>query len=223
MDGMNERQWADVDEYIQRTLLGDDPALEAALAESAAAGLPPISVSPAQGKMLELLARLCCADRILEIGTLGGYSTIALARALPPNGRLVTLELERKHAEVARKNLDRAGVGERVEIRVGPASESLAAMVRSGEPVFDFVFLDADKGGYPAYLQAVRPLLRPGSVIVADNVVRDGAVAEPSGDESVRGAQRFNAMLGSDAGYDATVIQTVGLKGYDGFALALVS
>lgn len=218
----NGPRWHEVDAYIERTLLGNDGVLQAALRDADAAGLPPISVSAPQGKMLEILARGCGARRVLEIGTLAGYSAICLGRALPENGRLISLELEPRHAEVARANLRRAGLAGRVEVRVGAGLETIAAMRRDGEEPFDLVFIDADKPGYPAYLEAVRPLLHVGSLIVADNVVRNGAVASNVADEAVQGVRRFNEMLAADPAIDATVVQTVGVKGYDGFALAIV-
>ncbi len=215
--------WTQVDTYIESLFLGDDPALEAALADSALAGLPTIAVSPAQGKLLMLLARATGARRILEIGTLGGYSAIWLARALPKDGRLVTLELNPKHADVARANVARAGLADRVEVRVGPAAQSLRQLAAEGVGPFDFIFIDADKPGYVAYLELALPLARPGALIVADNVVRDGRVTEPTLDDpNVTGAQRFNEALAAESRVDAVLLQTVGSKGYDGFAIALV-
>lgn len=215
--------WTQVDTYIESLFLGDDPALEAALADSALAGLPTIAVSPAQGKLLMLLARATGARRILEIGTLGGYSAIWLARALPRDGRLVTLELNPKHADVARANVARAGLADRVEVRVGPAAQSLRQLAAEGVGPFDFIFIDADKPGYVAYLELALPLARPGALIVADNVVRDGRVTDPTLDDpNVTGAQRFNEALAAESRVDAVLLQTVGSKGYDGFAIALV-
>ena len=210
-----------VDAYLQEHLLGADPVLEAALADSAAAGLPPINVPPAQGKLLYLLTRLQRADTILEIGTLAGYSATWMARGLPPDGRLVSLELDPAAAEVARANLARAGVGDRATVILGRAAETLATL--SPDEPFDFVFIDADKQGYPGYLRLVLPLLRSGSVIVADNVVRQGAVADDtSDDDRVLGVQEFMRLVGDEQRLDATVIQTVGGKGYDGCLLAVV-
>ncbi len=221
---MGEERWAEVDRYVTELLLPDDAALDATLAASAAARLPAIQVSPPQGRLLELLARIRGTRRILEIGTLGGYSTIWLARALPPDGRLVTLEGNPHHAEVARANLARAGLERIVEVRVGPAAESLARLAAEGAEPFDLIFIDADKPAYPEYLEWALRLSRPGSVIVADNVVRNGAVADPrSADPSVRGVRRFHEMLAGEPRVSATVIQTVGSKGYDGFALAFVT
>lgn len=220
---MNDKQWSEVDHYLVSLLTPSDEALLSALADSEAAGLPPISVAPNQGKMLELLARMCAAQRILEIGTLGGYSTISLARALSPIGKLITLELEPAHARVARANLDRAGLEELVDIRVGPATESLRSMVADEEEPFDFIFIDADKEGYPEYLELSLALAHPGTLIVADNVIRNGEVANPhSADERVRGVRLFLELAAADPRVSATAIQTVGSKGYDGFALLLV-
>ena len=220
---MNDKQWSEVDNYLVSLLTPSDDALLSALADSEAAGLPPISVAPNQGKMLELLARMCAAQRILEIGTLGGYSTISLARALSPIGKLITLELEPAHARVARANLDRAGLEELVDIRVGPATESLRSMVADEEEPFDFIFIDADKEGYPEYLELSLALAHVGTVIVADNIVRDGQVANlDSADERVRGVRLFLELAAADPRVSATAIQTVGSKGYDGFALLLV-
>ena len=220
---MSDKQWSEVDNYLVSLLSPSDEALLSALADSEAAGLPPISVAPNQGKMLELLARMCGAQRILEIGTLGGYSTISLARALSPIGKLITLELEPAHARVARANLDRAGLEELVDIRVGPAAESLRSMVADEEEPFDFIFIDADKEGYPEYLELSLALTHLGTVIVADNIVRDGQVANlDSTDDRVRGVRLFLELAAADPRVSATAIQTVGSKGYDGFALLLV-
>jgi predicted O-methyltransferase YrrM len=220
---MSDTQWSEVDNYLVSLLTPSDEALLSALADSEAAGLPPISVAPNQGKMLEILARMCGAQRILEIGTLGGYSTISLARALSPIGKLITLELEPAHARVARANLDRAGLEELVDIRVGPAAESLRSMVADEEEPFDFIFIDADKEGYPEYLELSLALTHPGTVIVADNIVRDGQVVNlNSTDERVRGVRLFLELAAADPRLSATAIQTVGSKGYDGFALLLV-
>lgn len=213
--------WRAVDAYIAGKLLGDDDALAAALANNQANGLPPIDVSAAQGKMLFLLAQIAGARRILEIGTLGGYSTIWLARALPEGGELVTLEIEEAHARVARANLDRAGVSDRVDIRVGPASDSLAAM--TGAAPFDFVFIDADKQGNAHYVAEAIRLGRSGTTIVVDNVVREGGVLDPdSGDPRIDGTRALFDMLNADARIDATAVQTVGVKKWDGFVLARV-
>ena len=220
---MQER-WTAVDRYLTDLLVPADAALAATLEESARAGLPPIAVSPTEGKLLHLLARVHGAREILEIGTLGGYSTIWLARALPPGGRLVTLELDPAHAEVARANVARAGLAGAVELRVGPALETLPRLAAEGRSPFDLVFLDADKGGYPAYLAWALRLTRRGSLIVADNVVRDGAVIDPaSEDPNVLGVRRFLELLAAEPRVSATAVQTVGSKGYDGFAIALVT
>ena len=214
---------ATVDRYLASALLEDDPVLEAAIAASDEAGLPPIAVSPLQGRLLGLLARAMGARRVLEVGTLGGYSAICLARGLAQGGRLVTAELEPHHAEVARANLARAGLADRVEVRVGPANETLRALAREGAEPFDLVFIDADKSGYPEYFELALGLVRVGSVIVADNVVRDGEVADAdSADEAVRGVRRFLERVGGEPRVEATAIQTVGVKGYDGFAVVVV-
>jgi predicted O-methyltransferase YrrM len=221
---MAQDQWTAVDRYLTDLLVPPDDALEAALQDSAAAGLPAINVSPNQGKLLHLLARLQGARIILEIGTLGGYSTIWLARALPVGGRLVTLESDAKHAEVARANIARAGLADVVELRLGPALEKLPQLAAEGSGPFDLIFIDADKPSYPDYLAWALRLSRRGSLIVADNVVRKGAVLDPASDDPrVQGARRFNEVLAAEPRVSATAIQTVGSKGYDGFALALVT
>jgi predicted O-methyltransferase YrrM len=211
----------DVDAYINAQLVGDDAVLDAALARAADAGMPAIEVSPNQGKLLHLLARLCGARRILELGTLAGYSTIWLARALPAGGRLISLEAEARYAAVARANLAHAGLDDRAEVRVGPALDTLPQLA-GGEP-FDLVFLDADKQRTAEYLEWALRLTRPGSLIVADNVVRGGRVADAQADDpGAQGMRRFFSMLGNASGVTATAVQTVGSKGWDGFALALV-
>jgi predicted O-methyltransferase YrrM len=198
--------------------------LEAALITSAGASLPAIGVSPPQGRMLELLARIRGARTILELGTLGGYSTIWLARALPADGRLVTLEVSPAYSEVARGNIARAGLDHLVEQRIGPAIETLPALVAEGAGPFDFIFIDADKVSYPDYLPWTLELAAPGTVIVADNLVRGGAVLDPADDDpSSGGSRRFTELLGAEPRVTATLIQTVGSKGYDGFALAVVN
>lgn len=202
----------------------EDPALAAALEASVAAGLPGIEVAPLQARFLELLARLIQPRAILELGTLGGVSTISLARGLAPDGRLVSLELDPGRAEVARANLAAAGFADRTEVRVGAARDSLEQLAVEGAGPFELVFLDADKGSYPEYLEAVLPLTRSGSLIVADNVVRGGAVLDAaSTNSSVQGSRSFLELVGADPRLTATALQTVGEKGYDGFALALVS
>jgi predicted O-methyltransferase YrrM len=220
---VSEPTWDAVDKYVERRLLGDDEALTGALRESVEAGLPPIAVTPSQGKLLHLLARSIDARRILEIGTLGGYSTIWLAMALPDDGHLISLELEPRYAEVARANAERAGLAGLIEIRVGAALQSLRELIDEGAGPFDLTFIDADKPGTPEYFQLALELSRPGSVIVADNVVRDGALVDPdSQDPGALGMRRFHELLSRTPGVSATTIQTVGLKGYDGFTLALV-
>ena len=220
---MSWELWNAVDEYTAGLLAGEDEALRAALADSEAAGLPPIAVTPNQGKLLDLLIRIHGGHNVLEIGTLGGYSTIWMARALPAGGRLVTLELDRRYAEVAAANIARAGLAERVEQRVGPALDSLAALAREGGEPFDLVFIDADKQTTPQYFAAALGLTRPGALILADNVVRGGAVADPQGEDAgAQGMRRFLEMAAQEPRISATTIQTVGSKGYDGFTLALV-
>jgi predicted O-methyltransferase YrrM len=216
-------QWTAVDRYITDLLVPPDPALDAALQASAAAGLPAINVAPNQGKFLMLLAQIQGARNILEVGTLGAYSTIWLARALPADGHLITLEADPKHAEVARSNIARAGLAQVVELRLGPALETLPRLAAEGAGPFDLIFIDADKPGYPDYFRWALKLSRRGSVIIADNVVRDGAVIDPASDDPrVQGMRRFNELLAAEPRVSATEIQTVGSKGYDGFALALV-
>lgn len=221
--GVPDETWTAVDDYLGGLLVEEDPALQAALDASAAAGLPSIQVSATHGKMLHVLARAIGARRILEIGTLGGYSAIWLARALPKDGRLTTLELDPKHASVAGKNLARVGVGARVEIMVGRAVDTLRELVAAGTPPYDMVFIDADKPSYPDYFDLSLQLSRPGTLIVADNVVRRGAVLDPKSDDAnVQGMRRFHERLAAERRVAATAIQTVGTKGYDGFALAVV-
>jgi predicted O-methyltransferase YrrM len=220
---MDEDRWREVDDYFAGLLIASDPGLDSALAASAGAGLPAIQVSPLQGKLLWLLARLLGARRILEIGTLGGYSTIWLARGLAPGGRLVTLELAPSHPERARANLARAGVADQIEVRVGPARESLHAMGAGGEGPFDLVFIDADKAAIPDYVEQSLALARPGTLLVVDNVVRGGEILDAATtDADVRGLRAFNDLVAGHPGLEATVMQTVGTKGYDGLALALV-
>jgi predicted O-methyltransferase YrrM len=221
---MTPDKWAAVDSYINGLLVPPDPVLEAALRAGVAAGLPAISVSPSQGKLLQLLARIQQAQTILEIGTLGGYSTIWLARGLRPGGRLITLELDPKHAEVARANFARAGLSGVIELRLGSALDTLPQLVAEGCGPFDLIFIDADKQGYPDYFTWALQLSRRGSVIIADNVVRDGAVIDAStADPLVQGVRRFNELVGCETRVSATEIQTVGSKGYDGFAIMLVT
>jgi len=213
----------DVDAFLDSTLVGEDPALSAALRDSDAAGLPQIAVSFQQGKFLSLLAGAIQARRILEIGTLGGFSTIWLARGAGPQGRVVTLEYEPKHAEVARANLERAGVGDRVEIKVGAALETLPTLPTVTDGPFDLVFIDADKDNYVAYLEWAIRLARPGAVIVADNVIREGRVLTATSEDAAASAVRETLQLmGADPRLDAAAIQTVGAKHWDGFAFATV-
>jgi len=220
---MTEAIWTQMDAYFKDQLVREDPALQAAVQSSDAAGLPSIQISPTEGKFLMLLARAVAARRILEIGTLGGYSTIWLARALPAAGRLISCELNPAFAEVARSNLQRAGVGEFAEVRVGRASDTLSKLIAERAEPFDLIFIDADKDGYPDYLTAALKLSRSGTVIVADNVVREGRVADASTtDPNVRGLRRYIEMIAANPRLSATALQTVGERGYDGFALALV-
>ncbi len=220
-DHVTNEQWTAVDRYITDLLLPADLALDAALDASQAAGLPPIAVSAALGKMLHLLVKATGARRVLELGTLGGYSTIWMARALAPGGRIITLELDPKHAEVARANFARAGVAGAIDLKLGRALDLLPAL--TADAPFDFIFIDADKGGYADYLSWAIELSRAGTLIIADNVVRGGNVANPAEtDASVLGIRRFNEALAADTRVTATEIQTVGAKGYDGFAMIVV-
>ncbi|MBZ9676974.1 O-methyltransferase [Mesorhizobium sp. ES1-1] len=220
---MNQKSWAAVDDYIVDALFEADPVLEAVIAANHDQGLPAIDVSPAQGKLLSLLVRIRGAKRVLEVGTLGGYSTIWMARALPADGKIVTLELDPHHAGVARSNFERSGVSERVDLRVGPALQSLSALGAENAEPFDFVFIDADKPNNPNYLSWAMRLSRPGTVIVCDNVIRDGAVLDEDGhDANVEGARAAFSFIGGDKRLDGTAIQAVGSKGYDGFAIAVV-
>ncbi|HEM7879135.1 O-methyltransferase [Burkholderia contaminans] len=220
---MNQDHWNQVDAYFSATLVPSDDALDAALAASDAAGLPAINVAPNQGKLLQLLATIRGARRILEVGTLGGYSTIWLARALPPGGTLVTLELNPDHAKVATQNIARAGFAEVVTVVVGSAKDSLARLVDAGETPFDFIFIDADKDNNPVYLDAALKLSRPGTVIVVDNVVRGGRVADPDHREpDVVGVRDGFARLAAAPNLTTTAVQTVGQKGWDGFSISIV-
>jgi predicted O-methyltransferase YrrM len=218
-----EALWSAVDRYLNDTLIPPDPILDAALAANATASLPSIDVSPSQGKLLQLLAETQRPQRILEIGTLGGYSTICLARALPPGGKLITLELDPKHAKVALANIAHAGLSNLVELRLGPALDSLAQLHAEHADPFDLIFLDANKDGYPLYLTAALQLARPGTLILADNVIRDGEIIDPTNpDPNVQGVRRFFELLGADPRLSSTAVQTVGSKGYDGFAITRV-
>jgi predicted O-methyltransferase YrrM len=220
---MTQQLWTDVDSWFSKMVRKPDPVLESVLKSNAAAGLPAIDVSPAQGNFLHVLARSLSARRILEIGTLGGYSSIWLARALPPNGKLVTLELEALHAEVALKNFQRAGLADRIELRMGNALDSLAALKNENIDPFDFIFIDADKPRSREYFGWSIQLSRPGGVIVVDNVVREGAVLDPnSDDENVQGIQRLAEMLATEHRVTTSVVQTVGSKGHDGFVMAII-
>jgi len=218
-----EKTWVAVEEYMDELLISPDPVLDAARKASAAAGLPDIAVTPGQGRFLQLLARMRGARHILEIGTLGGYSTIWLARALPADGRLITIEAEAKHCEVARANVAHAGLSARVDFRLGEALDLLPDLAAEGLEPFDFAFIDADKENTAEYFRWAVRLARPGAAIVVDNVVRDGEVADRSTtDERVQGIQRFLEALAAEPRVSATTLQTVGSKGYDGFTLALV-
>lgn len=220
---MNHERWSAVDLFLNDQLLGSDPVLDAALRACESAALPAISVAPNQGKLLNLLARMVGAKRILEIGTLGGYSAIWMARALPADGKLVTLEVEKKHADVALANFQRAGLTDRIELRLGSALDSLNAMEQGGCADFDLVFIDADKQTAAEYFNWGVRHTRAGGVVIVDNVVRNGAVVDTASvDESVIGVRRFLAAIKDDRRVDATALQTVGLKGYDGLAVALV-
>jgi predicted O-methyltransferase YrrM len=215
--------YAAVDAYLEGLFGSEDPVLAAALERSSAAGLPEINVSPAIGRFLQVLALACGARSILEIGTLGGYSTIWLARALPPDGMLISLEYQPVHAQVARENIARAGLADLVDVRVGRALDLLARLDQEGAGPFDMVFIDADKAPYTEYLRASLRLARPGTLIVADNVVRAGKVVHPAGDdENVAGVQRFNAAVASEPRVTAAFVQQVGVKGHDGMAIAVV-
>lgn len=220
---MSQKLYDRIDGYIEQLFVGDDPVLAATIAATHKAGMPDIQVSAVLGKFLYLQARAIGARRILELGTLAGYSTIWLARALPPGGTLVTLEYAAQHAGVARQSIAAAGFAERVEVVVGAASETLAQMIARADAPFDLVFIDADKDNYPAYLDLVLQLTRPGSLIIADNVVRGGDVLAPAADDAYsQGARAFNAKLAADPRVEAIVMQLVGAKHHDGFALARV-
>ncbi len=220
---MSRNSWDRVDAYFAETLVGSDPALEQTLAANAAAGLPSIDVSAPQGKLIHLLARMAGARNVLEIGALGGYSTIWLARALPEDGRLVTLERDERHAAVARQNIARAGLAGKVDVRTGAALDLLPKIEAEGLGPFDFVFIDADKTNNANYLDWALRLSRPGTAIVVDNVVRDGRIADASSkDSDVTGTRRMFEMMAREPRLQATAVQTVGAKGWDGFALAIV-
>jgi caffeoyl-CoA O-methyltransferase len=221
---MNNELFENVDQYINNLFVDQDDVLTATEASINEANIPPISISPNQGKFLQILARLCHAKKILEIGTLAGYSTIWLARALPRDGQLITLEFDPKHADVAHTNIIRAGLDSIVDIRVGKALDTLPQIEAEGIAPFDMIFIDADKLPYAEYFQWALRLSRPGTLIVADNVIREGKVLDAnSPDEMVQGVQRFNAILAKNTAVTATIIQTVGAKDHDGMALAVVN
>ncbi|WP_277210880.1 O-methyltransferase [Isoptericola croceus] len=218
-----DQPWHDVDSYLVGELVEEDDALVAARELGREHGLPPIEVAPNQGAFLALVAQMVGARRVLELGTLAGYSTIWLARAVGPEGRVTTVELDPRHADVARQNLGRAGLAERVDVEVGPALDVLAGLVDAGTEAYDLVFIDADKANMPAYLELTLRLVRAGSVIVGDNVVRRGGAVDPaSEDPNVQGVRAFLHALGTDPRLEATALQTVGSKGWDGFAIARV-
>jgi predicted O-methyltransferase YrrM len=220
---MTQQLWTSVDDYITDLFVPSDLVMKEALTASEAAGLPSISVAPNEGKLLMLLAQICGARRILELGTLGGYSTIWLARGMAPGGSLITLEASEKHAEIARSNVARSGLAEGVEVRVGPALDTLPQLAAEGRGPFDLIFIDADKENYSGYFAWALKLARPGTVIIADNVIRDGEILDPaSTDSRVQGIRRFNQLLANESRVRATVIQTVGKKGHDGMAIAIV-
>jgi predicted O-methyltransferase YrrM len=219
-----QKIWIDVDRYFSEQLHLSDPVLDAAMQANAAAELPAIDVAPNQGKFLNVLARLAHSKKILEVGTLGGYSTIWLARALPAGGRLISLEFNPKHADVAKSNIQRAGLSDRVEIRVGAALDSLHQIEKEGFAPFDFIFIDADKPNNPGYLEWAIKLSRPGTLIIVDNVVRDGEVSDASSsDPAIQGTRKMFELMSRDPRLSSTALQTVGSKGYDGFAMAIVT
>ena len=221
---MSQAQWTDVDRYYETQFHLQDAGLDAALHASSEARLPAIQVSATQGRWLHLMARAMHARRILEVGTLGGYSTIWLARALPAGGQLITLEVDPHHAAVARQNFARAGMADRIDLRLGSASDTLPALVRDHAAPFDFIFIDADKPGYTEYFKWSLQLSRPGTLIVADNVVRDGQIVDAaSKDANVQAIRRFNDAVAAESRVTATALQTVGVKGYDGLAVILVN
>jgi predicted O-methyltransferase YrrM len=221
---MSSELWDEVDRYTAGLLVGEDEVLDQALAASAEAGLPAIAVSANQGKFLHLLVQIHGASRILELGTLGGYSTIWMARALAPGGRLVTLELDPAYAAVAERSIERAGLSELVQIRVGPAAESLRILLQEGAERFDLIFIDADKQSTPEYFELALELCRPGGLILVDNVIRGGAVVDPATENTqAQGMRRFLELAAAEPRISATTIQTVGSKGYDGFVLALLA
>lgn len=221
---MTEQLFKETDHYISRLLAPEDEALQGITQSLADAGISDMSVSATQGKLLQVMAAACRAERILELGTFGGYSTVWLARALPEHGKLISLEFDEKHAAIARKNIERAGLQSKIEVRVGKAIDLLQQMHAANEAPFDLIFIDADKPPYAEYFQWSLKLARPGSIIIADNVVRNGQVLDPnSPDDKVQGVQRFNELLSSCKEVTATILQTVGVKEYDGIAIAVVN
>lgn len=220
---MDQKVFEDVDRYISGLFNAPDEALTAAKKSHKLENIPLINVSPNLGKLLQLFATLCHAKKILEVGTLAGYSTIWMAKALPEDGKLISLEIDPRHAEVARKNIDRAGLSSKVEVRVGKAIELLPKLVEGKEGPFDMIFIDADKPPYAEYFEWALKLSRPGTLIIADNVIRDGKVLDPNHDDPmVKGAQRFNKALAANPHVTATILQTIGVKEYDGMAIAIV-
>ena len=220
---MSQELWTSVDNYLGEVLVRQDRHLDEAVAASDAAGLPSIQVSPPQGKLLEILIEMMGAKSILEVGTLGGYSTIWMARSLPDDGHVVTIEIDPKHAQVAQENFDRAGLSGKIDLRTGNAREILPAMIQEGAGPFDFSFIDADKASNPDYFGWALEMSRPGSVIIVDNVIRDGHVVEAdSEDASVKGVRRLNEVMAGNPRISVTALQTVGIKGYDGFSVAIV-
>ncbi|HZZ51263.1 MAG TPA: O-methyltransferase [Pseudonocardia sp.] len=220
---MNDQRWTAVDEYFSGLVVSDDPA-RGAIESADQAGLPPIAVSPVMGKLLYLLAKMTGARRVLEVGTLAGYSSIWMARALPSDGQLITLEIDARHAEIARANIAAAGVGDLVDVRLGPALETLPELAHDGSGPFDLVFIDADKPSNEAYLDWALTMSRPGSVIIVDNVVREGGVVTADDtDAAAEGARRVTERMARERRLDATALQTVGIKGWDGFLIALVT
>ena len=220
---MSQELWTSVDNYLSEVLVRQDKHLDDAVAASDAAGLPSIQVSPPQGKLLEILIQMMGAKSILEVGTLGGYSTIWMARALPSDGRVVTIEIDPKHAQVAQENFDRAGLSDTIDLKTGNARDILPAMVKEGAGPFDLSFIDADKASNPDYFGWALEMSRPGSVIIVDNVIRDGKVVDAdSEDASVKGVRRLNELMAGNPRISVTALQTVGVKGYDGFSVAIV-
>lgn len=220
---MSQEQWTAIDDYFADLFMPEDMALTQALEDSEHAGLNPIAVAPNQGKLLYILAQLNHSKRILEIGTLGGYSTIWMAKALPEDGKIITLEIDQKCADIAQKNIERAGLQDKVEIRVGSALEIMKKMSAAGEAPFDFIFIDADKENNPGYFEYSMKLAQKGTLIIADNVIRKGSIIDPnSTDNSVQGVRKFNELVSAEPCVTTTVVQTVGAKGHDGLEIILV-